>query len=404
MGSVYIEMFPASYGDSFLISCGDSNRTNLLIDSGFKSTYDDYIRDRLLQLSNNGERLALLVITHIDADHLSGALALLKENEHSSAPKIIPIDKVWHNSFRHLQWEKDSSPLELEVREKKALEEVAAQGYPDELKKEEDKQKPISAKQGSSLASLILQGGYSWNVDFAGQAACVENQREIEFSSDVKLILLSPTLNKLKNLEEYWKKALYNLGYKKKITDDAVFDDAFEFLVSREKAPAVLNVEKNISFSKISLEKLVKEQFTEDTSATNGSSISFVMQYMDKRILFLGDSHPSVIEQELRTLYGEGPIWFDAVKISHHGSSGNTSPALLQLIDSANFFVSTNGMRFKHPELVTLARIVCRESEVKRNLIFNYETPASVYMDDEQRKEKYNYEVRILSEGQMIEI
>lgn len=59
---------------------------------------------------------------------------------------------------------------------------------------------------------------------------------------------------------------------------------------------------------------------------------------MGKKILFLGDSHPCIIEQELRSLYGEGPIWFDAVKVSHHGSSGNTSPSLLKLIDSANFF------------------------------------------------------------------
>ncbi|MFS0557715.1 hypothetical protein [Brevibacillus sp. 179-C9.3 HS] len=46
MESIKIEMFPASYGDSFLVSSGDGDtgRTNILIDSGFKSTYEEYIR------------------------------------------------------------------------------------------------------------------------------------------------------------------------------------------------------------------------------------------------------------------------------------------------------------------------------------------------------------------------
>lgn len=403
MSSINIEMFPASYGDSFLISCGDGDmeRTNLLVDSGFISTYEDYLRDRLQQLNDSGNRLALLVITHIDADHLSGALKLLEENGHSSIPKIIPIDKVWHNSFRHLQWEKNSSTPELTIIEKKILEEINTQGYPNELNNVENKDKPISAKQGSSLASLVFQGGYSWNVDFAGQAVCVENQREIDLGNDVKITLLSPTLNKLKQLGEYWKRALYKMGYKKEITDGDIFDDAFEFLVSREKTRAIVNREKKVSSSQVNLETLSSKSFTEDTSAANGSSIAFILKFMGKKILFLGDSHPCIIEQELRSLYGEGPIWFDAVKVSHHGSSGNTSPSLLKLIDSANFLISTNGMRFHHPELVTLARIVCREGTEKRNLIFNYKTPASNYMDDKQRKEKYNYEVQILSEGQI---
>ncbi|WKL02240.1 MBL fold metallo-hydrolase [Paenibacillus amylolyticus] len=286
MRCIDIEMFPASYGDSFLISCrnGEKEKTNLLIDTGFISTYEECIRDRLLFLNESGERLALLVITHIDADHLSGALKLLEENEQTS--KIVPIDKVWHNSFRHLQWEKSSSSQVLGMREKKLLEEVKAQGYPSEVKKTENKEKPISAKQGSSLASLILQGGYSWNIDFAGQAVCVENRSEIHLNSDVMITLLSPRLNQLKELEKYWKRKLYKLGYRKEITDDAFFDDAFEFLVSREKAQAVVNQEKEISSSPIDLEELLRTPFTEDTRATNGSSIAFVLQFKEKKFCF----------------------------------------------------------------------------------------------------------------------
>ncbi|WP_322922254.1 AVAST type 1 anti-phage system MBL fold metallo-hydrolase Avs1a [Paenibacillus campi] len=401
MHDINIEMFPASYGDSFLISC--SNEINILVDTGFKSTYEKYIRDRLLYLKESGEYLKLLVITHIDADHLLGALSLLKENEQNS--KVIAIDTIWHNSFRHLQWEKNFSLEELGVREKKLTEEIVAQGYPTEVvNRLENKEKSISAEQGSSLASFILQGGYSWNTNFARQAICVENKRDIHLNDDVMLTLLSPRLNQLKELQKYWERELYKSGFRKKINDDTFFDDAFEFLVSREKTQTIVNLEKNISSSSMDLEELLSIPFKEDTSVTNGSSIAFILHFKDKKILFLGDSHPSIIEEELKFVYKADKIWFDAVKISHHGSCGNTSPSLLNLIDSNNFFVSTNGAKHHHPDLVTLARIVCRESKVTRNLIFNYNTPASDYMNNKDRKKKYNYEVKIVSEGQKMKI
>lgn len=39
----------------------------------------------------------LLIISHIDQDHINGIKALLKENENSNSPKIIQIDEVWFN-------------------------------------------------------------------------------------------------------------------------------------------------------------------------------------------------------------------------------------------------------------------------------------------------------------------
>lgn len=404
LGTIHIEMFPASYGDSFFVSCGDKNKTHLLIDSGFSSTYTEYIRDRLQQLRKSGERLTLLVVTHIDADHLSGALKLLEENGHSSSPHIISIDQIWHNSYKHLQWEKNGNPTELSSREMKILDAIRAQGFPRELKKAENQEEPISAKQGSSMASLILKGDYLWNSIFGGKAVSADNLQLVHLNDDVRITLLTPTFHELKQLEKYWRKELYKLGYKNELIQDGIFDDAFEFLVSREKRSSIFNFQKKISFAKASIEALAQSEFVEDTSVVNGSSISFILHCKDKKILFLGDSHPSSIERQLRTLYDEKPIWFDAVKVSHHGSNGNTSPSLLQWIDSANFFISTNGAIYQHPDMESVARIVSRETKIRRNLIFNYGTPVSAYMDDEERKEKYNYEVQIVPWGQHIEI
>lgn len=404
MNSISIEMFPASYGDSFFVSCGTERKTHLLIDTGFSSTYTDYISEKLQRLRKNGERLALLVITHIDADHISGALKLLEENGHSNWPNIVNIDQIWHNSYRHLQWDNIDNGLELSSREMKILDEIRVQGFPQEIRNKESLEEPIGAKQGSSLASLILKGDYLWNNVFGGQAACVENQQVIRLSDDVSITMLTPTLDKLKSLKSYWRKELYKLGYKNEISHSVVFDDAFEFLISRENKSTVLQFEQRISYSKQSLESIALSDFVEDASVVNGSSMSFIIHCNDKKVLFLGDTHPSDVELQLRTLYGDQPKWYDAVKISHHGSSGNTSPSLLRLIESSIYLISTNGAKYNHPDVETLARIVCRDINSKKRLIFNYETSASTFMNIDQWKAAYNYEVEIAGNGFQIEI
>ncbi len=63
------------------------------------------------------------------------------------------------------------------------------------------------------------------------------------------------------------------------------------------------------------------------------------------------------------------------------------------MIDSENYLISTNGIQYKHPDLVTLARIVTRESSKERRLFFNYETEASKFMDNPSLMKKHNYSV-----------
>src|SRR4051794_37805507 len=101
-------MFPASYGDSFLVTChgGEiSQNTNILIDMWFMSTYNNSIKKELIKIDALGESISLLVFTHIDDDHILGGVKLLEENGMADSPKIIKIQEVWHNSYRHLQFD-----------------------------------------------------------------------------------------------------------------------------------------------------------------------------------------------------------------------------------------------------------------------------------------------------------
>lgn len=103
----------------------------------------------------------------------------------------------------------------------------------------------------------------------------------------------------------------------------------------------------------------------------NASSMSFIMSYKSKSILFLSDSLPEVMDEVIVTKRK-----FDVVKVSHHGSKHNTSLKLLEKIDCNNFIISTNGPRnYKHPHPETIIRLIhsCIHHGYKEcNLYFNY--------------------------------
>ena len=69
----------------------------------------------------------------------------------------------------------------------------------------------------------------------------------------------------------------------------------------------------------------------------------------------------------LRALYGEEKVSyiFDAVKLSHHGSYNNNSPELIKLIVSDKWLVSTNGDKYNHPDMPTLAHIITKGKGMK---------------------------------------
>src|SRR4051812_424731 len=75
-GVIRLDLLPAKDGDSLLVTYGDQRRTrHLLIDGGRASSYP-MIKPVLASI---GEPLDLLVVTHVDQDHILGVLAMFKD-------------------------------------------------------------------------------------------------------------------------------------------------------------------------------------------------------------------------------------------------------------------------------------------------------------------------------------
>ncbi|MCH5586347.1 MBL fold metallo-hydrolase [Shimazuella sp. AN120528] len=400
MSNIRIEMFPASYGDSFLVSLGNKIKTHILIDGGLKATYNCFLKTKLEEISRLGEKISLLIVTHIDRDHIEGILELVHDNNKSEDPKIIPIDEIWFNSYRHLQFSKEKAK-EINFEEKEILKDIITRGRGYLRKNETNPNRPISAKQGSTLASLIYKGGYNWNNSFHGQAVSVNNNKNVNITPEIKIHILSPNTEKLNKLARLWVRELNRKKYNFTLSDNEIFDDAFEFFMLEQ---AVTNIEANKEVSSrnrkeiLDIKNLANESMQGDLSITNGSSISIIIEYKDKQLLFLGDAHPDIITTNIQEKIREGlSPFFELIKISHHGSKKNTSKDLLELIDAPIYLISTDGKKHNHPDLTALARIVNRENGPIRNLYFNYPTEGSTYMNNEIIKSDLNFNVFISS-------
>ena len=97
---IQIKMFPAKDGDSFLIKAGSQLNSHILIDGGFSDTFRKFVKPELAEIASRNGKLGLVVVSHIDEDHIRGIIKLVEINGSSSTPSIIEIENIWHNSIR----------------------------------------------------------------------------------------------------------------------------------------------------------------------------------------------------------------------------------------------------------------------------------------------------------------
>lgn len=394
VGTVRVEMFPAKNGDSLLISfLGESNK-NILIDLAYPYTYKNFVKSRLLELNSKGESLDLVVFTHIDQDHVHGGITFFRENGESNNPKIIKVKEVWHNSYRHLFLGDKGVSLNQQKLDK-IKKRVA---YIEESEVEGSEK--ISGRQGTWLGALLHKGNYPWNTSYNNEAIAF-SPAKIEITDEIKITVLSPTEKQLVDLRNVWYKELRRLFPSTPLTNEIIFDDVVEYINKFLEPKGVANITEKASLIK-NINKLADTPFVEDPDEINASSITFIVEYCGKKLLFLGDSPPTLIEEQLKRLYRESdfPIYFDLIKVSHHGSEFNTNKSLLNLIDSKRYLISTDGSIHGHPNEATIARIVVRESkQFKRELYMSYPTKTSEIFNIDQWKRDYNYEINTALTG-----
>lgn len=375
-----LKMYTAKNGDAFLVDAGG---TYLLIDAGFASTYQNFIATDLAQLAKGGGRLALVVCTHIDSDHIGGLLEFFSHNG-TPAKRGIEVDAVWHNSLRSLP----APAAEPDgFHDRMVLEAIRRRGF---QRAPTSSPNPISARQGSSLAKLLREYGYTWNS--GNGSTCISEGDTLSLPNDVTIRVIGPTTARLEELRKLWLKELRKLDYKGSSQPSDLTDDAYEMWCASVPAPSfpqATPIAANAS-------RRLAEVYTPDTSASNGSSITCIISTENKQVLFLGDAWAEDVVAKLRSLHAPTkPIIFDAIKVSHHGSFHNTSVDLLSVADSPCFLISSDGTHHGHPDFEVLAEIVDRPAPFKRHLFFNYETAASKQLKSHTSKSGTAFSVHV---------
>lgn len=339
----YIEMLPAREGDCLWIRYGGAAAPRqILIDGGRLGTYRD-IKDRLMTLPEDQREFELFVITHVDRDHIEGALALLEDPDLD-----LTFKEVWFNGYDHLKGE------ELET---------------------------FGAVQGERLTTALLRRKERWNTSFSGGPVKIPDEGDlpqIRLAGGLTLTLLSPDTDKLAKLLPQWEKEC----------DEAGLLPGIEARRSE--------VEGLETFGGVpDVEKLVAKPLKPDTTQPNGSSIAFLAEYDGIRVLLGADAHVDRLVPSLQALVADGDrLQLDAFKLSHHGSSGNISQELLELIDCPRYLISTNGSYFKHPTAEAIARVL-KYGGSNKTLFFNYDSDYTRLWNDDDLSRDYDYKVKL---------
>ncbi|RZJ89256.1 MAG: MBL fold metallo-hydrolase [Chryseobacterium sp.] len=339
----------AQNGDCTVIKYIDEGGTNrnIIIDAGLDAAYFDQannifgeLKTEVEDIKTKKENIDLLILTHIDNDHICGFLKLFEMD--SEIPAFIK--EVWFNSGKLIA---------------------------EELKKSENDLLSVTMQQTAVTNTGVTEGidfeDFLLKFDFWKRKLILCGQ-EHEIHG-AKFQILGPTKPQLKRLLKEYHKETGDDTYTGAGGNDWGTD--IESFILEEKARGF--------------------RFSQDNSPKNGSSISFILELKGKKFVFLGDAHPNPVAKALVNLRhkDQTPLKVEFLKLSHHGSKANTSKKLLEAVDTDKYLVSTNSVGHGHPHKRTLSRVISRNPNAVFH--FNYENVWEGIFNDSDRK-KYKIE------------
>lgn len=338
-----VHLLPARFGDSIWVEYGAPGALKrILIDGGTRGTRHD-IKAKLAGIPEEQQAFELMVVTHIDRDHIEGVLGLLEADELG-----FQIDDLWFNGWLHLSG--------------------------DEY---------FGAVQGERLTKAILKQNLPWNNHFGQQAVVVPDEGELPqltLPGGMKITLLLPTRTELEALIPAWEKEV----------KAANLDPGFGYAPNDE---VVDEGDESFGAEDLDVQDLADTPFDADDSAANGSSIAFIAEYDNKKALFAADAHADKLKAALDRYSPGTRVDLDLFKVSHHGSARTTDKAVIEKVRCSNYVFSTNGSIHYHPDKEAVARVIVSGGN-EPQLIFNYRTVHNEIWNSPTIKQRYSYQTK----------
>jgi beta-lactamase superfamily II metal-dependent hydrolase len=336
-----IHLLPASFGDSILIEYGDAQVNYILIDGGPYFAFEEMF-EGLKRVAPKLTELELLVITHIDIDHIDGIIMLLNQDH-----LPFKIREVWFNGFK-------------------------------QIKEADDLLGPL---QGEYMTLRITENDLPHNTSFNSGPVVIQDYNalpRIVLPGGMELILVNPGLKSLAGLLDKWQDLINDIGNEAAFKNRLEEDDRYESDLLGEES---------------TIEELQVATIPGDKSKANLSSIAFIGKYDEKYCLFAADASSDALLPAIQFLIDEAGgdrLHLNAWKLAHHGSKGSTLTKLMEKIDCKQMLISSDGKRYKHPNEETIARLIANNGP-DLTFYFNYRTSFNERWDGTKVKEDYKF-------------
>ena len=378
---VKFQTFPVGSGDciTLLLKNGDKEM-HIMVDCGlYKPEVNDYIKNEF-----HGH-IDYLIVTHIDNDHISGVIEMLK-----STPNLT-INRIFYNCYQR-------TTDDLQEWDEKMVENMKrVYGHlPVVVDMLEQK---IKAETSMTLAELILENENwkrAWRREYI-----TENSLAIDLENDMgRFIFLSPTKKALDDLDKEYRTLFWKTLYKQKKEDYKKEETIYESLMRIIEQEDNEGLDEEPVSSKVLDENALKfyaDEKMKGLSPANEASIAFIWEHKEHRILFMGDANPNLVVKKIGDVYKDTPkpVLFDAIKISHHGSAHSTSKELVSVADSERYFVT--GGASARPSYQALSRIIIAplpEDLSHREIRYNRENDILKSLaSNESLKDKLHYSI-----------
>jgi beta-lactamase superfamily II metal-dependent hydrolase len=327
----------ARKGDCLLLHFGTKTNPGLvMIDGGPKNVYRPHLKPRIDQIraarkltKQDSLIVDVLMVSHVDDDHIQGILELTKEEideMEAHRPRLLNVQSFWHNSFSELI---GHEPRELTASFQGHFGEAAVSGngeLPDDkqiqIEDSSDEDDPEVIESGLKVLASIGQGfrlrqdaeklQFPCNPEFNGKLIIAHvGGKPIPVGQGLKFTIIGPMQPEIHALFEKHQQWL-------------------EDLKKKGKSP---------------LEALAAYV---DKSVPNLSSIVVLAEAGGKRMLLTGDARGDKVLEGLQMVKLLGPgdeskINIDLLKVPHHGSANNLDDDFFERIIAKHYVFSGDG-------------------------------------------------------------
>ncbi len=339
-----LEVLRARHGDCLIIHHGSRRRPRrVLIDGGPHHVFKSFLKPRLEAMRDDADPeeplpLELVMVSHLDQDHIYGILELfnaLSDAVEDEATPLVDIGALWHNAFPDLV---GKPPAEAAAAESAALQVAGAAEAEADLGLEGHTRLVLSSvNEGRKLRDAARKLAIEVNPGGSGGLILAGHEKKL---GNLALQVIGPAQAEADALKKEW-------------------DKQVKVLLKKE-------AEK---------EKRAKAAAYVDKSVFNIASIVVVAEMDGRRMLLTGDARGDTILEGLEAhglLDGDGKAHFDLLKLPHHGSDRNVEDDFFRRITADRYVVSGDGSHH-NPELETFRMLFrARERETPFSLHLTY--------------------------------